>query len=171
MRKTEPREAERKPNRCTWRRYRRDQGLKTGSEATTLTLSVGGIAPTSYPTRSPLASNIAPHGRLQVSTPRAAAYSRTDVLRTYRQPPARDSTGAQSCSYQSPRASRTQGSSASTADGTVIWLMARSGSFSPWPGQDADHRRPSGTPYFMRPATDAADAASQNTDSSEARKR
>ena len=62
--------------------------------------------------------------------------------------------------------------SASTGDGTAIWAMARSGSLRPWPVRvHTTVRTPSATPTFSSPATDAADAGSQNTDSVPARKR
>src|ERR1700752_3781471 len=49
--------------------------------------------------------------------------------------------------------------------------MARSGSFKPWPVSTHTTVEPSGTPTDKRPATDAADAGSQNTDSSAAKNR
>ncbi len=53
--------------------------------------------------------------------------------------------------------------------------MAMSGSFSPWPVSTqttvAPGPSPSGRPTFSSPATDAAEAGSQNTDSSAARNR
>ncbi len=61
--------------------------------------------------------------------------------------------------------------SASTTLGTSIWLMARSGSFSPCPVSTHTTVEPAGTSLSSSPATDAADAASQNTDSSSAKKR
>src|ERR1700722_3058882 len=54
--------------------------------------------------------------------------------------------------------------------GTEIWLMARSGSLNPWPVRPHTTFDPSGTPVFMSPATEAAEAASQNTDSCWAKK-
>ena len=62
-------------------------------------------------------------------------------------------------------------SSGSTTVGTVIWLMARSGSFSPWPVSTQTTVAPAGRRVFSRPATEAAEAASQKTDSSSARNR
>ena len=59
----------------------------------------------------------------------------------------------------------------STAVGTSIWLIARSGSLSPFPVRTQTTVEPSATPTLRRPATEAADAGSQNTDSFVAKKR
>ena len=54
--------------------------------------------------------------------------------------------------------------------GNPLALMARSGSLSPCPVNTHTTLEPAGTPCLINPATDAEDAASQNTDSSAARK-
>ena len=59
--------------------------------------------------------------------------------------------------------------SGSTTVGTVIWVIARSGSFNPWPVSTQTTVEPSGTPVASNPATEAAEAASQKTDSCWAR--
>ena len=48
--------------------------------------------------------------------------------------------------------------------------MARSGSLRPWPVSTQTTLEPSGTPVFISPATEAAEAASQKTDSCWAKK-
>src|ERR1700733_2735652 len=70
---------------------------------------------------------------------------------------------------QSEISARTESRPSSTTDGTVIDLMARSGSFSPCPVNTHTTVDPAGTPCLMRPATDADEAASQKTDSCWAR--
>src|ERR1700722_11258106 len=65
---------------------------------------------------------------------------------------------------------RTDSSLRSITEGTEIALMARSGSLSPCPVSTHTTVEPSGTPCLINPATDAEDAASQNTDSCWARK-
>src|SRR5579859_1545475 len=52
--------------------------------------------------------------------------------------------------------------SASIVVGTAIWLMAMSGSLSPCPVSTHTTVEPSGTLHMSSPATDAADAGSQN---------
>ena len=70
---------------------------------------------------------------------------------------------------------RTAPRSASITVGTEIWLMAISGSFRPCPVSThttvAPGARSPGTPDFRIPATEAAEAGSQKTDSSLARNR
>src|SRR5271170_2966008 len=65
---------------------------------------------------------------------------------------------------------RTESSLRSITEGTEIALMARSGSLSPCPVNTHTTVEPSGTPFLIRPATEAEDAASQKTDSCWARK-
>ena len=67
---------------------------------------------------------------------------------------------------QRPSSARTARTSASTAVGTAIWPMAMSGSLSPCPVSTQTTVDPAGTPSLSRPATEAADAGSQKTDSS-----
>src|SRR5439155_4859588 len=72
---------------------------------------------------------------------------------------------------QMPSSARMAPSSAATGDGTAISAMARSGSFKPWPVSVQTTVDPAGTPTLTNPATDAALAGSQNTDSVAARNR
>ena len=74
-------------------------------------------------------------------------------------------------SRQRPSSARIASYSASTVDGTAISAMARSGSFRPWPVSVQTTVAPAGTPTLRSPATEAADAGSQKTDSLAARKR
>src|SRR6185437_8549962 len=67
---------------------------------------------------------------------------------------------------QSEISARTASRSRSITDGTEIAWIARSGSLSPWPVNTHTTLDPAGTPCFNRPATEAEEAASQNTDSS-----
>src|SRR5208283_1337897 len=68
-------------------------------------------------------------------------------------------SGAAGGPTQSEISARTEWRSRSITEGTEIALMARSGSFSPWPVKTQTTLDPSGTPSLRSPATEAEEAA------------